>query len=87
MIAIVDSGSTKTQWCFLDKDGHTVEVLTGGLNPYVVEAKDIKDCLEKDLYPFINNQKVNYVFFYGSGCADPSKRTLLQTSSRTPKSI
>lgn len=79
MLAIVDSGSTKTQWCFLDKDGHTVEVLTGGLNPYVVDSKDIKDCLEKDLYPFINNQKVNYVFFYGAGCADPTKRTLLQT--------
>lgn len=78
MIAIVDSGSTKTHWCFMNKAGECREVFTGGLNPFAVDSRAIRDCLEKDLYPFIDNSKVRHVFFFGSGCADAAKRTLLQ---------
>lgn len=77
-IAIADSGATKTHWCFLDKTGQAKEVVTGGLNPFMAGEKLIRDCLEKDLYPFIDNTQVTHLFFYGSGCADASKRTVLQ---------
>lgn len=79
MIGIVDSGSTKTRWCFINAAGEVKDVLTGGLNPYTVNQDQIRDCLEKDVYPFINNTKVKYLFFYGSGCADPAKRMVLQS--------
>ena len=77
MIGIADSGSTKTEWCFLNEAGEEKRVVTGGLNPYMADKKQIRDCLEKDLYPFINNEKVKYLFFYGSGCASGEKRLVL----------
>ena len=70
MIGIADSGSTKTEWCFLNEAGEEKRVTTRGLNPFMVDNQQIRDCLEKDLYPFINNGKVKYLFFYGSGCAN-----------------
>ncbi|MCM1042504.1 MAG: ATPase [Bacteroides sp.] len=79
MIGIVDSGATKTEWCFLNGKGEEKRVVTGGLNPYLVGAEEIRNCLEKDLYPFIDNQRVKYLFFYGSGCADSVKRGVLQS--------
>lgn len=79
MIGIVDSGSTKTHWRFINRAGEEKDVFTGGLNPYMVDQRQIRDCLEKDLYPFIDNTKVRYLFFYGSGCAREGKRTLLQS--------
>ena len=74
MIGIADSGSTKTEWCFLNEAGEEKRVTTRGLNPFMVDNQQIRDCLEKDLYPFINNGKVKYLFFYGSGCANNEKR-------------
>lgn len=80
MIGIVDSGATKTEWCFLNESGEEKRVFTGGLNPYLVDEEGIRLCLEKDLYPFIDNHRVKYVFFYGSGCADNAKKGVLQTA-------
>ena len=74
MIGIADSGSTKTEWCFLNEAGEEKRVLTAGLNPYMRSKEEIRDCLEKDLYPFIDNAKVKYLFFYGSGCALSEKK-------------
>lgn len=80
MIGIADSGATKTEWCFLNEKGEEKRVITGGLNPYLTGEEAIKDCLEKDLYPFIDNMRVKYLFFYGSGCADSAKRGVLQNA-------
>lgn len=80
MIGIVDSGATKTEWCFLNESGEEKRVITGGLNPYMVDEEGIRLCLEKDLYPFIDNNRVKHVFFYGSGCAQSAKKGILQTA-------
>ena len=74
MIGIADSGASKTEWCFINEAGEEKRVVTGGLNPFMVNKQQIRDCLEKDLYPFIDNQKVRYLFFYGAGCASNQKR-------------
>lgn len=74
MIGIADSGSTKTEWCFLNEAGEEKRVVTGGLNPFQASRQQIRDCLEKDLYPFVNTEKVRYLYFYGSGCANPEKK-------------
>lgn len=80
MIGIVDSGATKTEWCFLSEKGEERRVVTGGLNPYLIGEEGIRTCLDKDLYPFIDNSRVKYVFFYGSGCADSAKKGVLQAA-------
>ncbi len=73
MIVIADSGSTKTDWCLIDKMGGVKTVQTVGLNPYFLDEDGILNVLRKDLYPFLDNKKVEKVFFYGSGCASPSR--------------
>ncbi|MDR0436665.1 MAG: ATPase [Bacteroidales bacterium] len=74
MIVIADSGSTKTDWCFINSKGEVKTVQTIGLNPYFLDADGILNILKKDLYPFLDNKKVEQVFFYGSGCATPHKK-------------
>lgn len=73
MIAIADSGSTKTDWCVYDRQHGVQEIQTGGLNPYFVSANDISTILNKDLHPYFNKDDVKKVFFYGSGCSHDDK--------------
>lgn len=70
MYAIVDSGSTKSDWVIINPEGKEVlRTDTIGFNPYFVNSKDIekeiKDNQELvDIAPSINN-----IFFYGAGCS------------------
>ena len=78
MKLIADSGSTKTDWCLIGTTGEVKTVQTVGLNPYFLDEDDVLNILRKDLYPFLDNKKVEQVFFYGSGCALPHKKQVLQ---------
>ena len=68
MLLIADSGSTKTDWRFFDKNLNLHDISTIGMNPYFVNKKDIIDVLEKDLYPYFDKNQIKEVYFYGSGC-------------------
>lgn len=68
MIAIADSGSTKTDWVILDDNlNEVLRTSTIGFNPYFVTADDISSELEKNevLNPIASEFKK--VFFYGAG--------------------
>jgi N-acetylglucosamine kinase-like BadF-type ATPase len=80
MIVIADSGSTKTDWCLLSATGGVKTAQTDGLNPYLIDENGILNILEKDLYPFLDNKKVEQVFFYGSGCMLPYKKQVLKNA-------
>ncbi|MDD5508834.1 MAG: ATPase [Bacteroidales bacterium] len=72
MIAIADSGATKTDWAFIGKNGEISRAQTIGFNPYFIRTDGIKEELDKNLFPFISNQLVKEVFFYGAGCSTPT---------------
>ena len=78
MKIIADSGSTKTDWCLISPTGEMKTVQTVGLNPYFLDEDEVLAILRKDLYPFLDNKKVDQVFYYGSGCALPHKKQVLQ---------
>jgi N-acetylglucosamine kinase-like BadF-type ATPase len=78
MKIIADSGSTKTDWCLVNPAGEVKTVQTVGLNPYFLDEDEVLTILRKDLYPFLDNKKVEQVFYYGSGCALPHKQQVLQ---------
>ncbi len=80
MIAVADSGSTKTDWIVFDADGHTKRVQTSGLNPYFTDEHSMQDILEKDLLPFIDPKSVKDVYFYGAGCAAQEKSTMVSNA-------
>lgn len=80
MIVIADSGSTKTEWCFFTQDGVDKTVISKGLNPYFLTAQEIVFCLEEDVQPFVNQEVVKEVYFYGSGCASKDKQSIVHTA-------
>lgn len=75
---IVDSGSTKTSWCFAflpdtkSADGART-VTTEGLNPAVMSAEEVKEKIAKALNHCLQSLSISAadvenVFFYGAGC-------------------
>lgn len=75
---IVDSGSTKTSWCFAflpdtsSADGART-VTTEGLNPAVMSAEEVEEKIAKALNHCLQSLSISAadvenVFFYGAGC-------------------
>ncbi|MBN2165760.1 MAG: ATPase [Marinilabiliaceae bacterium] len=81
MILIADSGSTSTQWCFLDNNSIVKSIDTPGINPYYQNKKDI--------YSLINNHLPNYnnsietIYFYGAGCTNTEKNNIVKNALKT----
>ncbi len=75
---IVDSGSTKTSWCFAflpntSSADRARTVTTEGLNPAVMSADEVEEKIAKALTHClqslsISEADVENVFFYGAGC-------------------
>ena len=82
MMLIADSGSTKTDWCIIDKYGDKKVVQTIGINPYHMNSAAIREVLDKELYPFMNPESINELFFYGSGCSTDQKCRTVDTVLR-----
>lgn len=68
MILIADSGSTKTDWRIIDKEGAIAQAKTVGINPYHLQEEQIVEILRNELLPQIK-PSVAQVHFYGAGCA------------------
>ena len=80
MILIADGGSTKTDWRLL-KDGREYkQVQTQGFNPYLVGSDAIEEILWKELQPYIDNDAVSNVYYYGAGCSSPVKNMIVETA-------
>ncbi len=75
MIAIADSGTTKTSWLFVDKNKKSYTYKTVGFNPYYQSPEDIYNNLKTGLIPnFDFSDKVEKIFLYGAGCEAIEKR-------------
>jgi len=72
---IADSGATKAEWCMLDGSRKQI-IFTQGISPYFLNAEQIHNLLLKELYPLLKKTKIDEVYFYGTGCANPSNAKL-----------
>ena len=77
MILVADSGSTKTQWCFVDEENKLHAYKTEGINPYYQPTEKIAEILrsqllEQGLKSQIPNSKFQ-IHFYGAGCSSADK--------------
>ena len=70
MIAIADSGSTKTSWVVSDGKGKVFEFKTIGFNPYFVTKEEVEKCIAEAFPKEIDATDVTNVYFYGSGCSN-----------------
>ncbi len=69
MILLAESGSTKTEWIFADKNSIIARCNTKGLNPYFVSSDDISTILQNEVLPIIDSNALTQIFFYGAGCS------------------
>tara|TARA_Y100001935_G_C17261746_1_gene486808 strand:+ start:430 stop:1287 length:858 start_codon:yes stop_codon:yes gene_type:complete len=69
MVLIVDSGSTKTDWIALDKDGNELfSTQTLGLNPQMLSNEILNERIKNNFDIYKNRKLVKKLFFYGAGC-------------------
>lgn len=69
-VLIADSGATKAEWCLLAK-GEKKTVVSPGLSPYFLTGDAIAGLVRQEVVPALENEAVDAVFFYGTGCANP----------------
>lgn len=75
---VVDSGSTKTDWCLLRKNKKPVHFTTPGINPFLQSPESIAIMLSDELPTEKLDAKPEAIFYYGAGAASKPKQVLMQ---------
>lgn len=87
MILIADSGSTKTDWALAEGKTLVKTLHTQGINPVHLSENEVRTILRDELLPQLQDNRVNQVFFYGSGVRpteeEPMRRILSEELNTT----
>ncbi|HEV8283302.1 MAG TPA: N-acetylglucosamine kinase [Chitinophagaceae bacterium] len=75
---IADSGATKAEWCLL-AGSRRKTIFTQGISPYFLNTEQIHDLLLKELCPFFKQNRVNEVYYYGTGMRNPKNVRMLKS--------
>jgi len=78
MKLIADSGSTKTTWILLEQDTVKETIGTSGLNPYFHDSESVEAVLRADLIPFVVEDNIREVHFYGAGCSTEYNNSMIR---------
>ena len=81
MILLAESGSTKTEWCLVDRSGIVEHFLSDGINPFFQTRKEIRRSIRLQLPPIFFKTKFHTIHFYGAGCSS------LEAQFKTPSII
>jgi N-acetylglucosamine kinase-like BadF-type ATPase len=79
MILIADSGGSKTDWRFIDKNGTIGQASAPGFNPYYQPIEDLKKNVKEILLPKIHDE-VSKIFFYGAGVSSAKNQNSIKTA-------
>jgi N-acetylglucosamine kinase-like BadF-type ATPase len=80
MILIADSGGSKTDWRFIQKDGSIGQASAPGFNPYYQPIDDLKKNVQEILLPKILNDSVDKIFFYGAGVSSVKNQLTIKSA-------
>ena len=80
MIVIVDSGSTKSDWIIVDKQGNQLfeKVRTKGLNPALLSKTELNEYISESEVLMEQKENVTHLFFYGAGCGTEIPSAMLK---------
>ncbi len=79
MIAIIDSGSTKSDWVLLDEN--KIEIFrteTIGFNPNFIDKEQIIKELNKNTLLVKQKNVLTSIYFYGSGCSSNASKNIIK---------
>ena len=72
MIAIADSGSTKTEWVVISPSTNQ-KFVTPGFNPYFIDSNGIKNELQKNVPHNLKINDIKKIYFFGAGCSSEER--------------
>jgi N-acetylglucosamine kinase-like BadF-type ATPase len=78
MILIVDSGSSKTDWCIADDTGCITQFSTEGYNPCYTGGERLFDILAPNFPSDFDPSGVTEVAFYGAGVYEAKYNVIIQ---------
>ncbi len=77
MFLLAESGSSKTDWLLADKNQIFARCQTKGLNPYFINSEDVTNVLLNEVSSIVGINKIDKIFFYGSGCSAESSKKVI----------
>lgn len=80
MILIADSGSTKTDWVLADENLERHPFTTSGMNPFILTAEQVENILVTQIHIGIDRNHVKEIYFYGAGCSDEVRCSIIKDS-------
>ena len=80
MILIADGGSTKVDWCLIDKGILVKRIFSKGANPFFRTKEDISEEIRHVLIPEVGEYKIESIHFFGAGCAFPEKNEIIRAA-------
>ena len=80
MILIADSGSTKTDWCVVEKGELVQQIFTKGTNPFFQSEEEISNEIATALLPELKADEFDAIYFYGAGCGFPDKIAIVRSA-------
>lgn len=78
MIILADGGSTKVDWRLVEGKKQITQIFTKGANPFFRTREDISEEIKNTLVPVLNGSKIDAVYFFGAGCANPEKNQIIK---------
>ena len=75
---IADSGSTKTDWRFINSAGAIIAFSSEGYNPRLIAADAMKESLRREVVVQLGEEHPGEIFFYGAGCGTDETKTFVK---------
>ena len=79
-ILLADSGSSKTDWAIIENNKVVHSFQSIGINPYFWTFEQIIEEVWANVAPQVGDRQIKDVFFYGAGCSNEGKKTILQAA-------
>ena len=73
---ILDSGSTKTEWCLL-KNKKPLIFTTRGMSPYFLDGSGIENIITTEALPHLRKVTIDEIYFYGTGCKSKANANIV----------
>ncbi|MDF2158915.1 N-acetylglucosamine kinase [Algoriphagus sp. CAU 1675] len=82
MILIADSGSSKTDWRVIHKDGRVSQNRGVGFNPYYQTSEEMAIQMRQDFLVNLESE-IEEIYYYGAGCSADIRKKEVENALRT----
>lgn len=82
MILIADSGSSKTDWRVIHRDGKISQHRGVGFNPYYMTSEEMAIQMRHEFLINLESE-IEEIFYYGAGCSAPDRKAEVSNALST----